>query len=605
MKKKKHIIIAGAGHAGVEAALAVGRISEHKITLITIDTNAIARMSCNPAIGGLAKGHLVKEIDAMGGIMGRAADIAGLQFKTLNKSKGRAVWSPRAQVDKIQYARFVSNSIKKNPNINVQQGEVVSFETKNEHIKSVVLKNGSIISCDSLIITAGTFLNGLIHIGHEKFRAGRFGEKPAEGLTEALNRVGVDSGRLKTGTPPRIEKKSIQWSLCSLAPGDEVPEPFSLFTKNNEIKNKMNCHLTNTNQKTIDIIEKNLNQSAMFMGKINAVGPRYCPSIEDKVVRFSERNNHHLFLEPEWANADQIYINGFSTSLSRKAQLMALKTIPALRNVKIIRPGYAIEYDYIPSYQLKATLEVKNIRGLFCAGQINGTSGYEEAAAQGLIAGINAACYCSKKEPLIIKRSEGYMGVLIDDLITKHIKEPYRMFTASAEHRLRLRPDNVYNRFFSIAQQFNLLSKQQQQQTKNFIESINLSEKYFKKEKIYDKIKNKKISLSEYIKRPKNQINLKKTQLKTKLSKRALFAAETKIKYEGYVRIEDQRVQSMNMLESLKIPNNIDFESIQNLSMESREKLSLVRPETVGQASRVAGVSPSDIATLSFYLKTK
>ena len=384
------IIIAGGGHAGIEAALSISRMGYSAI-IVTLDKQAVGRMSCNPAIGGLAKGHIVKEIDALGGIMGRAADHAGIQFKTLNKSKGRAVWSPRAQVDKLKYTRFIQNTILLDQNITIVEGEVVDFGVNKSTVSSVILKNGSTLPCRSLIITAGTFLNGLIHVGSRKFKAGRMGEKPAAGLTEALVNKGFSIGRLKTGTPPRLLASSIDWKQTELAPGDKNPSPFSINSINNFQPINEPCHIVNTNPGVHKHLKENLHKSAMFSGQIDGVGPRYCPSVEDKIVRFASRDSHQLFLEPEWENSNQIYVNGFSTSMPESTQKLALMQIPALKNVEFIRPGYAIEYDYVPSSQLKSTLETKLIDGLFMAGQINGTSGYEEAAAQGLIAGINAA----------------------------------------------------------------------------------------------------------------------------------------------------------------------------------------------------------------------
>ncbi len=585
------IVIAGGGHAGVEAALIASKLGV-QVKLVSIDLDAIARMSCNPAIGGLAKGHLVREIDALGGIMGKAADVNTLQHKTLNKSKGRAVWSPRAQVDKITYSSFVLNTVKSSQNITLIQGEISSFITKSGKIVKAVLSSGQSIPCSALIITAGTFLKGKIHIGFKSFPAGRFGEKPAKGLTECLESHGFESGRLKTGTPPRILASSVDWSLCEKSLGDLEPNPFSIDMPRPFNPKNIPCYVSYTNKNSHNLIQENIMTSAMFSGKIAAIGPRYCPSIEDKISRFSDRDRHQLFLEPEWLDSDQIYINGFSTSLSEKIQISALQKIKGLENCKLIRPGYAIEYDYFPSRQLKSTLETKNIAGLFLAGQINGTSGYEEAAAQGLVSGINAAAYILKFSPLVLKRTESYIGVLIDDLITKHINEPYRMFTSSAEHRLYLRPDNVYTRLAKYAFKLNLYSPQRDSAITNMLNEENLVKK---------KISNRSRKL---IKQPNRSINgVLGKKHSSKYQKETLFNVETDIKYEGYVNIERERIKKLSKLENTKIPSNINYLSIRNLSTESKEKLMLVRPETLGQASRIAGVRSSDIMLVAFSLK--
>ena len=598
---KKKIVIAGGGHAGVEAALAIAQLN-CKAIIITMDKTAIARMSCNPAIGGLAKGHLVKEIDALGGIMGYAADLSTLQHKVLNKSKGRAVWAPRAQVDKIQYSQFVSGIIKANSNIDVLEGEVVDFKlNKHNQVQSVILRDSTNIDCNALIITAGTFLNGLIHIGNHSFAAGRMGEKPSIGLTQSLEKYGLQSNRLKTGTPPRLLASSINWSLTELAPGDENVNPFSLRSNKITLKNEP-CHIVNTNKNVHDTLNENLNKSAMFSGKIKGVGPRYCPSIEDKIVRFASRDSHQLFLEPEWHNSKQIYVNGFSTSMPEDVQIKALRSIDALKNVELIRPGYAIEYDYIPSSQLKSTLECKSIKNIYLAGQINGTSGYEEAAAQGLIAGINAGLKQLKQPPFILKRSEAYIGVLIDDLITKTINEPYRMFTSRAEYRLSLRADTSYLRLSDHAYKINLLDDTFATNFFTFRDQVTLIKELLNQKVI---INDSKQLPSNFLMKNSNSINdlISIIPALSTFSKNALFTAETDIKYSGYVKIERKRVEKMKSMENQIIPDNFDYNIISSLSNESKQKLNHVRPETIGQASRIDGVRTSDISLLCIILK--
>jgi len=597
----KKIIIAGGGHAGVEAALAIAKLG-CKAIIVTMDKTAIARMSCNPAIGGLAKGHLVKEIDALGGIMGYAADLSTLQHKILNKSKGRAVWSPRAQVDKIEYSKFVSKTINKNPNIKIIEGEIIDFgiNTSNE-IKSAILRNGDELQCNALIITAGTFLNGLIHIGNKTFSAGRMGEKPASGLTESLKKNNFKVGRLKTGTPPRLLSNSINWTLAKIAEGDNNPNPFSLLNNNMKLKNEP-CYIINTNKNLHKILNNNLDKSAMFSGKIKGVGPRYCPSIEDKIVRFENRESHQLFLEPEWTDSKQIYVNGFSTSMPKRIQLDALRTIDALKNVELIRPGYAIEYDYIPSSQLKSSLESKIIKNLYLAGQINGTSGYEEAAAQGLMAGINAGLKQTNNPPFILKRNEAYIGVLIDDLITKIINEPYRMFTSRAEYRLSLRSDTAYLRLTEKANAIGLISKDFMQQFITIKNEINTVKKELDNTILYNNKKQPayQLLLNNFV--TINDLSNKFSSFQH-ISSQALFTAETDIKYKGYVEIEKKRVQKIKNMENQSIPDDFDYSKIISLSNESRQKLIQVRPETVAQASRIDGVRASDISLLCIKIK--
>tara|TARA_B100001121_G_scaffold296105_1_gene301165 strand:- start:203 stop:2023 length:1821 start_codon:yes stop_codon:yes gene_type:complete len=600
---ENNILIAGGGHAGIEAAAAISKMG-HKCTMVTMDSSAIGRMSCNPAIGGLAKGHLVKEIDALGGLMGLVADQSTIQNKILNKSKGRAVWSPRSQIDKIKYTKIIQETIYNDDNIKIIEDEVLDFNIVNNKVVSAVLKGRGDIKCSALIITCGTFMSGLIHIGNRSFKGGRIGEKRSYGLTESLLNKGFKVGRLKTGTPPRVNKDSINFSKLEVAGGELKPMPFSMFTPKPFKPKNLDCYLAYTTKKTHKIIKENINLSSMFAGNIEGVGPRYCPSVEDKIIRFADKDRHQLFLEPEWEGANQIYVNGFSTSLPEGVQKKALRSIKGLEEVEFIRPGYAIEYDYIPTYQLRATLESKNIKGLFCAGQINGTSGYEEAAAQGLVSGINAVHRLCGTTPLILSRATSYIGVLIDDLVTKHIDEPYRMFTSRAENRLSLRADTAPLRLCDIAIQNNMLTANQIDVYKDFFNNYNKLNSLVSKTKLlYNR---DKVGLSDFIKRPEvtfSKIDDKNIKnLLDQFDNDVVFSVETAIKYAGYEKRELERIQKIKKLDGLVIPKETKFHSIPNLSNESIEKLSVVKPETLGQASRIAGVRPSDVAVLSIYL---
>jgi len=601
--ENKTVVIIGGGHAGVEAAFAVAR-QGLPVKIITADKTSIGRLSCNPAVGGLAKTHLVKEIDALGGVMGLAADECALQYKTLNKTKGRAVWAVRAQVDKKKYPRFIQSLIKKNSLVEVVENEVVGLEIKNKKVLGVFLANKEKISCSCVVVACGTFVNGLIHTGTKTFSAGRFGEKNVKDISFHLKKAGHSSLRLKTGTPPRISLKSIDLSLCEVALGDEDFFPFSVCS--NKKKQNLPCYIVNTNKKVHKIIEKNLNSSAMFSGKIKGVGPRYCPSIEDKIFRFKERDSHQLFLEPEWEGSDQIYINGFSTSLPYSVQIDSLKEIKALNSVSFVRPGYAIEYDVVPPRELKATLESKKICGLFLAGQINGTSGYEEAAAQGLVAGINAAKKTLKTEPLVLMRHQSYIGVLIDDLVTNLLDEPYRMFTSRAEHRLSLRTDNCYSRLFRVASDFRLLDSKRFAIIDKYLSLVSSIEELVEKTSIHDG--KKKVGLKKYIKRPGASLFDFKETLGVSKNKKlnlALFEVETSIKYEGYIENEKERILKNKFLENVFIPKGFKFGSLEGLSNESKERLLKIKPQTLGQASRIFGIRPTDITLLAHHLKTK
>ena len=595
--KNIKIAVIGGGHAGVEAALAISRMGK-SCYMITKGVETIGRMSCNPAIGGLAKGHLVREIDALGGIMGFAADSCAIQFKTLNQSKGRAVWSPRAQVDKLKYSSFIKNEILSNKKIVVLDEEVVDICVDNNNISGCLTASDKKVLVSSIIITTGTFLDGKIHVGKKSFPAGRFGETPSLGITKSLKSHGLESSRLKTGTPPRLLAASVDWKRLNIAPGDKEINFFSILTPQSKKIPNIPCFVANTTPETHKILSSNLNLSPMYSGKIKAAGPRYCPSVEDKVVRFADRPSHHLFLEPEWLDSNQIYVNGFSTSMPEDVQIKALQTIPGLETCELIRPGYAIEYDYFPTKQLKSTLESKRISGLFLAGQLNGTSGYEEAAAQGLVCGINSVLSTYYKKSFTLSRDESYIGVLIDDLITKDINEPYRMFTSRAEHRLFLRQDNADIRLSQKGIDLGLLKNKQIKKFNSFAKEVSQLRAYLKKESIL--LNKKRESLWAHLKRPEASIANIKTP--KPFSKAALFSIESESKYEGYIAIQSKRVNKTKKLEALKIPFDFNFSKIPNLSAEAREKLTSVKPETLAQASRIDGVRQSDVAMLSFYL---
>ena len=507
------VVICGAGHAGVEAAYILNHYNI-KTSLVTIDASSVGRMSCNPAIGGLAKGQIVKEIDLLGGIMPQATDYSALQYKMLNKSKGKSVWSPRAQVDKRVYESFITNTVSQLEDVTLIEGEVVSVDIAGSKLKSVLLRDGSKIMCRAAILTCGTFLNGLIHVGQKKIRAGRMGESAAEGITESLKSYGFKSGRLKTGTPPRLEASSVRWKNMSIAAGDDDPIPFSYNTTKFSPKN-IACHTVYTSLECKKIIEDNLETSPMFSGDVGGVGPRYCPSIEDKIFRFKDHDTHMLYLEPEWYKSNQIYVNGFSTSLPEYIQIKALRSIDGLENVKLLRPGYAVEYDFLLPSQLKSTLETKDIEGLFFAGQINGTSGYEEAAAQGLMAGINAKNHIQEREGFTLGRDEAYIGVMIDDLITKDTDEPYRMFTSRAEYRILLRFSNTHTRLFSKSKKRKAFKKQSSRQHTKRLRQTQRAQKTLR-QKTGTRYYKPNINLSER----KRNINKKNNKRNTKAPKR-------------------------------------------------------------------------------------
>jgi tRNA uridine 5-carboxymethylaminomethyl modification enzyme len=623
--KKYDVIVVGGGHAGIEASCAAANMG-CSVALVTMDKYAIGRMSCNPAIGGTAKGHLVREIDALGGVMGKIADKTGIQFRMLNKSKGPAVWSPRCQSDRKLYSEEAYNVVAEIPNIEIVEDSVIDIQIENYKVIGVKTSSGIDISCKALIFSSGTFLNGLMHTGLQSNKGGRFGEKPATGITETLMKAGFETGRLKTGTPPRLSKNSINFDILEEQPGDENPQPFSHFTDIAlfPFLPQLSCYITYTNQRVHKILEKGFSESPMFTGRIKAIGPRYCPSIEDKIVRFSEKPHHQLFLEPEGLDSDLIYLNGFSTSLSAEIQLEAIHKIKGLEEAEMVRPGYAVEYDFFPPHQVDSTLETKLVEGLYFAGQINGTSGYEEAAAQGLIAGTNAACKILGKKEFLLKRSEAYIGVLIDDLVTKSTEEPYRMFTSRAEHRLILRQDNADRRLMKYGFELGLICRDDFDIVVEREDLISESIKFFNKFKVHARDINPHLeskglpgidsteTVSKLCKRPelslKEILNLNgtgETDLVNQLVKdiKSFEQVEIELKYEGYFKRQQESVDRFEKYEEKEIPLNLNYLNLKALSAEAREKLNRIKPRSVGQASRISGVTPSDISVLLVYLR--
>lgn len=624
----------GAGHAGIEASLAASRMG-CTVLLVTMDKKAIGRMSCNPAIGGTAKGHLVREIDALGGEMGKLADATGIQFKLLNKSKGPAVWSPRCQNDREWYSKEAGKRIESAESIDILEDSVLEIVTEGKDtsearvLSGIITKSGLKIGCKSLVLSAGTFLRALMHTGLKNRAGGRYGEPPANSLTENLEKLGFVSGRLKTGTPPRVSLKTIDLSKTEEQHSDEDPQPFSFSTRT--ITNRLiPMYLTYTSQTTHNILRKGFDQSPMFTGRIKAIGPRYCPSIEDKIVRFEEKERHQIFLEPEGYDSDTVYVNGFSTSLPAEIQLEGLRSIEGLGKVEMIRPGYAVEYDFFPPHQVKLTLETKLVDGLFFAGQINGTSGYEEAAAQGLVAGINAARKVKKEDPFALKRSDAYIGVMIDDLVNKSTDEPYRMFTSRAEHRLLLRQDNADRRLTAKGHKIGLVETgmydrlmRKEELIKEGIFTANQlslcpleinpyletrsSEQISEKEKLGKILKRPGVSLSDLIMlEPVRQnpfVQRLLSESHSDVVKEVVQQIEIELKYEGYIVRQVEQIERFERFENQVIPDDFNFHKVQSLSTEGREKLVRVRPSSLGQASRISGVTPSDISVLMIHLK--
>jgi tRNA uridine 5-carboxymethylaminomethyl modification enzyme len=604
------VIVVGAGHAGIEAAYAAARMGCH-VGLCTLSRETVAHMPCNPAIGGTAKGHLVREIDALGGLMGRAIDATGIQFKLLNRSRGPAVWSPRAQADKRDYARWVTRALEGEPNITLILGKAGRLVTNTGRVAGLRMEDGETHTANAIVVTTGTFLNGLIHIGPEQRPAGRHGEPPSRDLAESIRSFGFAMGRLKTGTPPRLDRRSIDFGRSEARgdfvreDGDAAPVPFS-FATTDQPRSRIRCWLLHTNDRVRDLVRGSIAQSPLFNGQIQGIGPRYCPSLEDKIMRFPERERHQIYLEPEGVDVDEIYVNGFSTSLPRNVQTQLIHALPGLEDAVILRPGYAVEYDFVQSTELSLSLETQRVEGLFFAGQINGTSGYEEAAAQGLIAGINAARRVRREAAFRLRRDEAYIGVLVDDLVTKGCLEPYRMFTSRAEHRLLLRIDNADLRLTPHGRALGLIADEQW-------------DRFATRRTRYDdnivRLREARISTggtatvaADLVRRPgvslEDLVSRGDVSLAIEPSQRALdiTSVETAVKYEGYLKQEAARVARASRQERRRIPAEFPFARVPGLSREAIQRLSEVRPETLGQASRIPGITPAAVAVLNAFL---
>jgi len=613
------VIVVGGGHAGCEAAVAAANMGS-KVLLATMNMNTIAQMSCNPAMGGVAKGQIVREIDALGGYSGIVTDHTMVQFRMLNKSKGPAMWSPRAQSDRMLFAGKWREMLEAHPNVDFWQEMVNGLVVKDGRVCGVRTGIGLEIESKSVVLTNGTFLNGLIHIGDKNFGGGRAGERAATGITEQLLELGFESGRMKTGTPPRVDGRTLDWDRMETQPGDENPSKFS-YTDTPKLSKQIPCHITYTSKEVHETLKEGFERSPLFNGRIRGLGPRYCPSIEDKIDRFSDRDRHQLFVEPEGWNTCEIYVNGFSSSLPEEVQYKALRQVVGFENMKMFRPGYAIEYDFFPPTQLRVNLETRLVKNLFFAGQINGTTGYEEAACQGMMAGINAHLATNEEEPFVLKRSEAYIGVLIDDLVNKGTKEPYRMFTSRAEYRILLRQDNADLRLTPLAHKLGMTGLEERMtRVEEKRDAAKAIQKYFEETSIApDQVNGflqekgtaplkQKVKMHGVLLRP--QINLAElrqavpaiNEYLTPIDQEYVDLAEINMKYEGYIRKEEEMVAKMNRLESVRLIESFDYQQLVSLSAEAREKLSQIKPRTIGQASRISGVSPADISVLLVHM---
>lgn len=613
------VIVVGAGHAGCEAAAAAANLGSRTL-LVTMNMQTIAQMSCNPAMGGVAKGQIVREVDALGGYSGIVTDKTAIQFRMLNRSKGPAMWSPRAQSDRWRFAEEWRLMLEQTPNLDFWQDMVSGLIVEDGYARGVITSMGVSIRAKAVVLTNGTFLNGKIHIGEKNFGGGRTGEKAATGITEQLVELGFEAGRMKTGTPPRVDGRSLDNSKMEEQPGDENPEKFSYSDTTSPLKEQRSCFITYTNDTVHEVLKTGFEKSPMYAGRIQGLGPRYCPSIEDKITRFAERNRHQIFVEPEGWNTVEVYVNGFSTSLPEDVQMKALRLIPGFENVKMFRPGYAIEYDYFPPIQLDSTLQTRLVKNLYFAGQINGTTGYEEAACQGLIAGINAHLSVKEKAPFILSRSDAYIGVLIDDLITKGTEEPYRMFTSRAEYRILLRQDNADLRLTPRGYELGLASQERMDRVNEKKAASDKIIKFLREQAISPEEANdflvsressplnQKVKLTSVLSRPGvsiwdlRDISSAASDFLNSFRKEDIEQAEIQVKYEGYIQRESELADKMQRLDYVMLDEDLDYRKLASLSIEAKEKLSRQRPRSLGQASRISGISPADISVLMIYL---